>query len=144
MNHVGIFNVAVAVLIEKNGKILITKRSPNRDHGANEWEPGITGRVEQNEKIEDALHREVKEEIGIEVEIISPFRTFHFYRGKEEAEHQGVNYWCKYKSGNIVLDQKEQTEYKWVTPEESLKYLTNMDVKESVIHFTKFRKNFVL
>ncbi len=43
MNQVGVFNVAIAALIEKDGKILITKRSPNRDHGANEWEAGITG-----------------------------------------------------------------------------------------------------
>lgn len=136
----GIFHVGVSVFIEKDNKILITKRSPNKDHAPNEWEAGITGRVNQGETIEKAALREAKEELGIDVKLVVPINTFHFYRGKEKIEHQGVIYWAKYKNGEIVLDIKEQVEYKWVTPEESFKYITNPDVAKEVKGFIEFKR----
>lgn len=142
MNLVGIFHVAVAALIEKDGKILITKRAANRDHAPNEWEAGITGRVGQNESMEESLVREVKEETGLIVKIITPFEVFHFYRGKEKVEHQGVNFWCTYVSGEVQLDLNEQSEYKWMTPEESLNFIGEEDVKESLQYFLEFKKHF--
>lgn len=144
MNPIGTFNVAVAALIEKDGKILITKRSATRDHAPNEWEAGITGRIGQNESMEEALRREVQEEIGLTVEIVTPYRVFHFYRGTEKAEHQGVNFWCKYVRGEVQLDMNEQTEYKWVTPEDALKYINEEDVKKSLHYFLEFKKHYIL
>ncbi|MEN9327424.1 MAG: Nucleoside diphosphate-linked moiety motif 17 [Candidatus Parcubacteria bacterium] len=142
MNPLGTFNVAVAALIEKDEKILITKRSATRDHAPNEWEAGITGRIGQNESMEEALIREVKEEIGLTVEIVTPYRVFHFYRGKEKTEHQGVNFWCKYVGGEVQLDLTEQSEYKWVTPEEALRYINEEDVKKSLEYFLEFKKHY--
>jgi NAD+ diphosphatase len=142
MNKVGVFNVAVAVVIENDDKILITKRSPNRDHSPNEWEAGITGRVDQGETCEGAAYREVNEEVGLEIELISPFATFHFYRGKEKAEHLGVNFWARYKSGEVVLQQEEQVEYKWVSPQEALQYVTEPNVIKEVKKFIEFKKRY--
>jgi len=144
MNKPGIFNVAVAVIIEKDSQILITKRSPTRDHAPNEWEAGITGRVNQGETCEEAALREAKEELGIDVALITAFRTFHFYRGKEQVEHQGINFWARYQSGDIVLDTSEQVEYKWVTPEEALSYVTDKSVIEEVKTFIEFKKHYSL
>lgn len=144
INNLGVFHVAVAVVIEKNNQILITKRSPDRDHAPNEWEAGITGRVNQGETCEEAALRETKEELGIEVELITAFKTFHFYRGKEQVEHQGVNFWAKYISGDIVLDTSEQVEYKWVTPEDALNYVTDKSVIEEVKTFIEFKKHYSL
>jgi len=54
-----------AGLVFHDGKLLITKR-PERSHLAGLWEfPG--GKREANETIERCLHRELKEELGIEV-----------------------------------------------------------------------------
>jgi NADH pyrophosphatase NudC (nudix superfamily) len=144
MNKVGVFNVAVAVLIQKGEKILITKRASTREHEPNEWEPGITGRVDQHESCEEAALRETKEELSINIELIAPYNTFHFYRGKEKAEHLGVSFWAVYKSGEIVLDTTEQSEYKWVSPEEAMTYLTNSNVIEDVKKFIAFKKSYTL
>ncbi|MFH1961196.1 MAG: NUDIX domain-containing protein, partial [Patescibacteria group bacterium] len=72
----GIFNVAVEAVIVKNGKVLITQRSFERSHAPGEWEI-ITGRVDQGETFEEALKREVKEEVNLVVEPLQPFNTFH-------------------------------------------------------------------
>jgi mutator protein MutT len=142
MNKVGIFNVAVAVIIERGDQILITRRSATREHDPNVWEAGITGRVDQNETCEEAAIREVKEEVGLEVELICPFNTFHFYRGKEKIEHQGVNFWSKYIGGEVVLDLQEQSEFKWVTPEEAITYMTNPNVVKELAAFIGFKKHY--
>ena len=53
----------VAGLIRQDGKLLLSKRLPNKTF-SNYWEiPG--GKVEKNESEEDAMKRELDEELGI-------------------------------------------------------------------------------
>ena len=61
-----IFNVVAAVIIKGN-KILCTQRG-NTKYLAYKWEfPG--GKVELGEQLEDALIREIKEELGCNISI---------------------------------------------------------------------------
>src|SRR5262245_45725195 len=56
-----------AGLVFRGGKVLITQRRPD-DHLGGLWEfPG--GKREPNETFEQCLHRELKEELGIEVHV---------------------------------------------------------------------------
>lgn len=58
-------HVAVAVIINKQGQILISKRSASQ-HQGNKWEfPG--GKLEKGETAQQALRREINEELGIEI-----------------------------------------------------------------------------
>src|SRR3989440_12268818 len=60
----------VAAMIERDGKYLITQRRPSATLPLL-WEfPG--GRVEEGETDEAALARELKEEMGIDVEVRDP------------------------------------------------------------------------
>lgn len=65
MSEPGLFHVVVEAIIEKDGKILLMKRSPERDHAPNEWET-LSGRMQQGESFEEAVHREVLEETGLD------------------------------------------------------------------------------
>ncbi len=56
-------HIGVAVIVDKSGDILISQRHHGSEHGAL-WEfPG--GKVDPGEGIEDALQRELNEELGI-------------------------------------------------------------------------------
>lgn len=59
-------HVAVGVILDRNRNILITRRDPDRHQGGL-WEfPG--GKVEDGESLNSALTRELREELGIEVD----------------------------------------------------------------------------
>jgi 8-oxo-dGTP diphosphatase len=130
----GTFHCAAEAIVEKDGLILIAQRSHELDHSPGEWET-LTGRVEAGESFGDAAKREVKEETGLEVTVVKPYDTFHFYRGSEKVEHLGVSFWCKYVSGEVVLDKIEQIDYKWVTPDEAIAIIKDDNIKESIRKF---------
>ena len=65
--------VAVAVLQKPDGSILLAQRPTGKDY-AGYWEfPG--GKVEAGETARDTLQRELREEIGIEIETAYPWLT---------------------------------------------------------------------
>ena len=58
-------DVAVAVILKPSGEFLLARRPPGKPY-AGYWEfPG--GKVEPGERVEQALRRELREELGIEV-----------------------------------------------------------------------------
>ncbi len=99
------FVVGVAFVIEKDGSILMLRRSPLKDHAPGEWETG-SGRVEAGETPEQAVHREVREETGLQVEIVGPIDTFHFYRGPSREEVIGITFWCRYAGGMLLIGEE--------------------------------------
>jgi 8-oxo-dGTP diphosphatase len=74
-------HVAAAVIVNDQGDVLIAKRPPEKHQGGL-WEfPG--GKVEADEDVVAALHRELFEELGIDVEQARPLiRVRHRYPDK--------------------------------------------------------------
>ena len=101
-------------------KYLIIKRSSEKDFASNVWECG-TGRIDQGESYTQALRREVREELGVEILVDFIIGTAHFYRGTKIPENEmiGVFYFCTLEdSGKIQLSWEHST-FRWVTPEEA-------------------------
>lgn len=73
--------VTAAVWI-RGGRVLAVRRPPGKRH-AGMWEfPG--GKVERGESLIEALGRELTEELGVELEAATPWRTLrHSYPGLE-------------------------------------------------------------
>jgi 8-oxo-dGTP diphosphatase len=66
-------DVAVAVLIRPDGRTLLARRPASKVY-AGYWEfPG--GKVEPGEPVEDALAREIREELGVAIERAHPWIT---------------------------------------------------------------------
>jgi 8-oxo-dGTP diphosphatase len=59
-----LFVVAVAVVVQHEGRVLALRRAPTSEVGAGIWET-VSGRVEEGESLEAAAVREVEEECGI-------------------------------------------------------------------------------
>lgn len=76
-----IVHVAVAVILDGDGRVLCTRRLPHQ-HLAGMWEfPG--GKLEPGESLADGLRREIREELGIAVGTIAPLlRIEHRYPEK--------------------------------------------------------------
>ncbi|WP_299591359.1 8-oxo-dGTP diphosphatase MutT [uncultured Microbulbifer sp.] len=75
-------HVAVGVILGRDGRILLAKR-PEHLHMGGRWEfPG--GKVEQGESIQQAMTRELKEELDIEVNTMEPLIEIrHDYGDKQ-------------------------------------------------------------
>ena len=102
--------VAAIALIDANDQVLIAKR-PKKKHLAGLWEfPG--GKVEKNESPENALVREIKEELNINInnKCIAPL-TFSEFK-YEEFNLLLLLYICRRWDGTLM--SMENNPIKWV------------------------------
>jgi 8-oxo-dGTP pyrophosphatase MutT (NUDIX family) len=122
------FNVGVEFWIFNNKKVLMTKRSPLKSHPG-QWEvPG--GCSQAGETSFDTLVREAKEEVNITVKD-NDFKLV----GTQMYKKQFVDV---YKSNvevdvnNIILQEEEVSDVKFVSKEEFLKMGANDEIVQSV------------
>jgi mutator protein MutT len=102
--------VVAAMIAGDDGRILIAER-PEGKFMAGWWEfPG--GKLEFGERPEDGLAREVREELGIEVEVGDPFHVVNVARTPGTAVLV-VFYWCRWTGGEIRL--LDAGDVAWVT-----------------------------
>ena len=104
----------VAAVIFRGGKVLCVQRSANaREYISKKWEfPG--GKVELFENHEQAIKREIREELDVEIENLEYFTTVeHTYPDFHLVMHA---YTCSIFKGEPVL--KEHVALKWLPVEE--------------------------
>ena len=103
----------------KDGKVLLSKRNSKRKEWQ-KWEvPG--GIVEFGESVEDAVKREVKEELGIDIEILQPLDYIfsNIWKLEDEQIHVVlVGYLCRIRNGIPKPSDIEVEKVEWFTPEE--------------------------
>ena len=108
----------VAAIIHDNGKILATQRGYGEFKDG--WEfPG--GKIEPGETPQEALVREIKEELDIEIEVKDFLETVEY---DYPEFHLSMDcFFCTIRSGELVL--KEHEAAKWLTAEtlESVEWL---------------------
>jgi mutator protein MutT len=78
-------HVCVGAILIKGGQILLGHRSPNRSFYPDVWDV-FGGHVEMNEKTEDALIRELKEEVGVQPTEWSYLETVTVITGEDVVE----------------------------------------------------------
>ena len=111
----GKFQVAGCAIIEKENKVLLTRRSLGRWRGGF-WE-FVSGRIEQGEDLIEGLKREVQEEVELEINPLYPIHVAHFYRGSEhiaENEIFMITYVATWVHGEVQLKTDEQDKFEWV------------------------------
>jgi 8-oxo-dGTP diphosphatase len=102
----------VGAMIEREGRYLITQRPPKASLPLL-WEfPG--GRVEPGETDPEALARELREEMGIAVEVGE--RAIHVEHTYEQYEIDFCVYRCRLVGGEI--QHLRVHDHRWVRPDE--------------------------
>jgi 8-oxo-dGTP diphosphatase len=101
--------VAVGVLIDAAGHFLLTSRPEGKVY-AGYWEfPG--GKVEAGESIEQALRRELQEELGITIGPIQPWQALVM-----DYPHARVHlHFCKVYAWTGEFEMREQQQMAWQT-----------------------------
>lgn len=118
-----------AIVLNKDGKILVLQRS-EKAGGGGKWSiPG--GGLEPNENPIDAINREIMEETELKVTDIKPF-SFKTYT------HEGdsiliIGYTCKAGSDEITLNW-EHDDYKWLIKDKALQLDLTEDAKYFIEH----------
>jgi 8-oxo-dGTP diphosphatase len=127
---IGHFLAGIAALIwsPNTEQYLLLRRSEDKDYARGAWEC-VTGRVDQGEGFEDALRREVHEELGVEVQIEHILGTTHFYRGIPTPENElvGVIYLCFLTDPTSIRIGSEHSEYRWLSADQALDLVSATD-----------------
>lgn len=120
-----ILNVAAkAVIINEAGKILIVRESATHDTNTQSSRYGLPGgRLNPGESYMDALKREVKEEVGLEVEPGRPVYVGEWRPVIKGVPHQVVAIFtvCRARGGAVRLSE-EHDGFEWINPEQHSKF----------------------
>lgn len=126
--------VVITAIIVKDGKYLITRRSPLKKRFGGMWTvPG--GKLETSDYVnlpkdtkdywynvlEQVLRREVKEEVGLaikNIEYVTSLATIH----ADGAPSLVISCMADWESGEVVLQESETDKSAWVSLEEAKDY----------------------
>ena len=102
-----VVDVAVGVLFQADGTFLVTSRPAGKPYPGY-WEfPG--GKLEDGETVEQALRRELDEELGIQIGIVTPWKV-----EVVDYPHALVRlHFCKVYEWSGALEMRETQSFSW-------------------------------
>lgn len=131
-------NVIVKGIIVYSGKVLILRRSSTNKIGAGKWE-FVGGSINYGEGLEEALLREIKEEVSIDVKIDKILYATTYHTTPERYDVIIV-YKCKAVNNNVMLSG-EHSDYRWVDVKE-LRQLVFKDIVDALDRYNVFPEIF--
>ena len=116
---------AIIVAIRNDDKLLMAKHS----YHDNIRYALIAGFVEPGESIEEAVHREVMEEVGIKI------RNLKYQKSQSWPFPNSLmlGFTAEYKSGNIKVDGDEILKAKWFKKDEIIRYGSDISISDWLI-----------
>lgn len=104
-------------IIKKNGKILLGLRNSPNDPAHGLWQL-CGGKVEFAENPVAAVIREIREETGYKVKVLSekPIISNVLWKRKRSRSHIVLlGFECKIHSGKLLIGGRENSDWKWIT-----------------------------
>jgi 8-oxo-dGTP pyrophosphatase MutT (NUDIX family) len=148
LHQIAVTGIIWRISENKGREYLITKRSPHKKVMPNRWTvPG--GGLEATDYMkvdpsylneespqwynaaEKTLRREIREEVGLEVSDVNYLLDLVFIR-PDGVPVLVLSYYCKYESGEVVLDV-DATEFAWV----SIDAISEYDLISGIDHEIK-------
>jgi mutator protein MutT len=102
-----------ALIVNDKDEALLMKRGPKSKNEAGYWsKPG--GSVEFGEKVEDAVKREIREELGIEIELVRFLDFTDHIIGSENQHWIAFNFLAKIINGEPkIMEPEKHDEIRW-------------------------------
>ncbi len=122
-----IIEVVAAIIKNNDNKILIAKRNHLKDQGDLYEFPG--GKVEKNETYEEALKREIKEELDMDIEVLNKFDEEIFEYPEKTIKLIAFN--SLYIGNHLKMNEHE--DLRWVKIDE----LNKFEFAPADIYFVK-------
>lgn len=108
--------IAITAIIKYGDKLLIIKRNANEIAHPGKWAiPG--GKAERGETVMDALKREVKEEVGLDIEDVKEFINDYTFVRPDGHNVIGFTFLVTATSDSVKLGE-DLDDFKWILPEE--------------------------
>lgn len=104
----------VCAVIERDGRVLLAQRPVNK-HLPLQWE-FAGGKVEPGETADAAIVREIREELGCEIELLRPLPPFRYDYTTVEIEM--IPFVARLTPGSADPIAHEHVALAWVRPEE--------------------------
>jgi 8-oxo-dGTP diphosphatase len=130
-------NVTGAVILKNNDEgtqsVLLIQRSRD-DHWPNVWEfcRGKCDRGDKN-KLKECLKREVKEEVGLDIEIIEFIDKYEYIADKGKRKSTQFNFLCKMIDPNQKIKlSSEHQDYRWVDSVGECELLIPSEMKKTI------------
>lgn len=104
-------------IMNEKGEILLQKRTANKKRNPNKWAK-TGGQVDSGETVEEAIYREVKEELGIEIPK-KQIEVIDIHKSNDRNKRFAYNFIfvVNYKIDDYILQKEEVAEVKYVTIE---------------------------
>lgn len=132
--------VIFAWIKNRDGKFLISKRNPNKA-GGNKWET-VGGSAISGEGSIDAVLREVKEELGIN---LNPKDGIHLKRLRYDTEAPWLSDIWSFNYdidiSDVHFQQEEVCDVKWATKEEVLNLIAKGEFFKGDMHLKNIFEN---
>lgn len=123
---------AIITAIIKEDSILMAKHSYHKEDRYSL----IAGFMEAGEKIEEAVHREVKEEVGLNIKNLKYFDS----QSWPFPNSLMIGFISEYESGDIKVDNNEIIDAKWFKKEEIKQFSSDISIASHLIDY--FLKNY--
>ncbi len=122
VHRLGLMHRAVHVLVfNARGQVFLQKRSPKKDRQPGVWDSSASGHVDAGEEYDACAVRELREEIGLELNG-PPRRLFKLPASAQtDQEHVWV-YRCE-AEGPFELDSDEIERGDWFAPDEVTRWM---------------------
>lgn len=113
------------LIFDSHGRVLLQKRSMQKDTNPGWWTDSASGHVAKGESYEEAVRREMKEELGIDTAVVYTGKIIHEYPWETEMEA----FFTAKHDGPFRIEPTEIDEVRFVSKDELPRLLLSREIQ---------------